>query len=222
MTLDIKEREMEGAANASKMAGADPVKRAQILEGARRIFMTEGFDAASMGEIARAAGVSKGTLYVYFESKEKLFTELIREERVGQAEQYFQIDEDADVRTALTKLGLSFVKKLTSTRSIAFVRIVLAAAEKFPHIGEAFYETGPRCGIERVASYIASQVEKGALAAEDPELAAMQFLELCKAGIMLRCLFNIQPLPSPERQAYVIERAVDTFMAAYGAKPEAG
>ena len=51
----------------------DSAKRRQILEGARAVFLAQGFDAASMGEIARAAGVSKGTLYVYFENKEQLF-----------------------------------------------------------------------------------------------------------------------------------------------------
>ena len=43
------------------------------MEGARQVFLSQGFDAASMGEIARRAGVSKGTLYVYFDSKERLF-----------------------------------------------------------------------------------------------------------------------------------------------------
>ena len=47
-------------------------KRRQIIDGARAIFLAQGFDAASMGEIAREAGVSKGTLYVYFDSKEGL------------------------------------------------------------------------------------------------------------------------------------------------------
>ena len=45
-------------------AGQDPRKRQQILDGARKLFLAEGFDAASMGDIARSAGVSKGTLYV--------------------------------------------------------------------------------------------------------------------------------------------------------------
>ena len=51
----------------------DSAKRRQIIEGAREVFLAQGFDAASMGEIARKAGVSKGTLYVYFDSKERLF-----------------------------------------------------------------------------------------------------------------------------------------------------
>src|SRR4030081_694669 len=58
----------------------DSAKRRQIIEGARRVFLAQGFDAASMGEIARAAGVSKGTLYVYFENKERLFDAIVGQE----------------------------------------------------------------------------------------------------------------------------------------------
>lgn len=47
-------------------AGEDPAKRRQILDGAKRVFMRMGFDAASMNDVTREAGVSKGTLYVYF------------------------------------------------------------------------------------------------------------------------------------------------------------
>ncbi len=53
--------------------GAGDAKIRQILDGARAVFLAVGFDGASMNEIARAAGVSKGTLYVYFPSKVGLF-----------------------------------------------------------------------------------------------------------------------------------------------------
>ena len=62
-------------------AGQDPAKRQQIIEGARRVFIDMGFDAASMNDITREAGVSKGTIYVYFANKEELFEALIEEER---------------------------------------------------------------------------------------------------------------------------------------------
>src|SRR5262245_65890062 len=58
-------------------ARSDRLKRRQILEGARRMFLAQGFDAASMGAIARQAGVSKGTLYVYFKSKKELFESIV-------------------------------------------------------------------------------------------------------------------------------------------------
>src|SRR5882724_10833271 len=72
-------------------AAADSVKRRQIIEGARTVFLTQGFDAASMSDIARKAGVSKGTLYVYFKSKDELF-EAITEEQCGmQAERVLDL-----------------------------------------------------------------------------------------------------------------------------------
>ena len=60
--------------------GSEAAKRRQIIDGARRVFLAQGFDAASMGEIAREAGVSKGTLYVYFKSKEELFEAIVEEQ----------------------------------------------------------------------------------------------------------------------------------------------
>ena len=53
-------------------------KRRQILDGARKVFMDLGFDGASMNEIARSAGVSKGTLYVYFADKNRLFEAIVQ------------------------------------------------------------------------------------------------------------------------------------------------
>ena len=55
---------MPAVESATQDGGA---KRRQVMEGARTIFLSEGFDGASMNDIARAAGVSKGTLYVYFD-----------------------------------------------------------------------------------------------------------------------------------------------------------
>ena len=66
--------------------GEDNAKRRQIVEGARQIFLAHGFDAASMNDIARTAGVSKGTLYVYFENKEQLFEAIVHEECLVHAE----------------------------------------------------------------------------------------------------------------------------------------
>ena len=63
------------------------------MDGARRAFLA-GFDAASMNDVARAAGVSKGTLYAYFDSKEQLFEAMIREERAQQPERLCLFPDD--------------------------------------------------------------------------------------------------------------------------------
>ena len=67
----------------------DSSKRRQILDGARKVFMDLGFDGASMNEIARSAGVSKGTLYVYFADKNRLFEAIVEREMSDQQKATF-------------------------------------------------------------------------------------------------------------------------------------
>ena len=63
-----------------------------------QVFLAQGFDAASMNDIARAAGVSKGTLYVYFDNKEELFEAIVEEECDAQAEGIFDLDPERSRR----------------------------------------------------------------------------------------------------------------------------
>jgi AcrR family transcriptional regulator len=197
-------------------AEADSAKRRQIVEGARKVFLAQGFDAASMGEIARAAGVSKGTLYVYFKDKEELFDAIVRSECAAQAESVFSLDpDDHDVEGVLTRLGIEFIKFLTRPGALSPLRTVIAIADRMPEIGRRFYETGPARGIAKVSDYLEAQVAAGVLAIEDCELAAAQFLDSCQATTFKPVLFNFAATPSPERIDYVVGTAVRVFLAAY-------
>src|SRR4249920_3983035 len=83
----------------------DGSKRRQILDGARKVFMDLGFDGASMNEIARSAGVSKGTLYVYFADKNRLFEAIVEQELLDQQRTAFNFDPERDVGTTLREFG---------------------------------------------------------------------------------------------------------------------
>src|SRR3954471_4682707 len=191
-------------------------KRRQILDGARQVFLAQGFDGASMGEIARAARVSKGTLYVYFDSKEALFEALIVEERRSLAEVLFQLDaEDPDPRSVLRRLGLSFLQIMVRPDHIASVRMVIGAAEKFPRFGRSFYEAGPLEGARRLKAYLDAQVEVGRLRIGDTHLAANQFLDLCQSGILRRVLLAGE-VPTADEMACNVDAAIHVFFAAYG------
>ncbi|HEY2137919.1 MAG TPA: TetR/AcrR family transcriptional regulator [Xanthobacteraceae bacterium] len=197
----------------------DSAKRRQIMDGARTVFLNQGFDAASMGEIARAAGVSKGTLYVYFENKEQLFEAIVHQQCQTQAEGLFVLDPDnRDVEAVLTRLGIGFVTFLCEPGKASPLRTVIAIAERMPEIGRKFYESGPACGIAMMASYLQTQVNAGVLAVEDCEVAAAQFLDACQSTLFKPVLFNFAPPPPPERIAYVVRIAVRTFLAAYRAR----
>jgi AcrR family transcriptional regulator len=198
-------------------AGQDSRKRLQILDGARRLFLAQGFDAASMGDIAKSAGVSKGTLYVYFDSKEELFAELCRIERENQFSPIFALDPaDHDVEVVLRKLGMAFVAFATTPQVIMAKRTVIAIGERMPELAMNFFREGPLRCRGKLAEYLDAQVAAGVLAIEDTTLAAAQFLELTHATYGFRLLFGIGKAPSPEEAAPIIDSAVRMFLAAYG------
>src|SRR3984885_6453750 len=120
---------------ATPNAADDSAKRRQIVQGAREIFLARGFDAASMSDIARSAGVSKGTLYVYFENKEQLFQAIVHEECLVHAERAFDLDPDNhDVEALLTRVGSAFLGFLCSPEKASALRTVIAIADRMPEI----------------------------------------------------------------------------------------
>jgi AcrR family transcriptional regulator len=194
----------------------DSAKRRQIIEGARTVFLSRGFDAASMGDIAKAAGVSKGTLYVYFKDKDELFSAIVSGECVMQAEGVFGFDpNDHDVESVLLRHGRAFVNKLSDPARLSSLRTVIAVAERMPDLGRKLYEAGPAVGIAKLAAYLRAQTEAGILDVDDCEIAAAQFIESCHATLLKPMLFNFGPPPAPERIDHVVGIAVRTFLAAY-------
>jgi AcrR family transcriptional regulator len=202
-----------------RTAEDDSAKRRQIVEGARAVFLARGFDAASMSDIAKAAGVSKGTLYVYFKDKDELFGEIVTGECTFQAEGVFDFDPaDHDVETVLLKHGKAFVREMCDPARLSSLRTVIAIAERMPDLGRKIFEAGPAVGIAKVASYLQAQVDAGVLAIDDCEVAAAQFIETCHATMFKPVLFNFGPPPTDERIDHVVGIAVRTFMAAYRAR----
>jgi AcrR family transcriptional regulator len=209
----------QATANLEALRGdEESAKRRQIIDGARDVFLTQGFDAASMNDIARAAGVSKGTLYVYFANKEELFEAIVEEECDAQAEGIFNLDpNDRDVAAVLTRLGVGYVKFLCRPEKASAIRTVIAIADRMPEIGRQFYEKGPASGIAQLAAYLAAQVEAGVLSVEDCEITAAQFMESTQAPLFKPIVFNFAPAPSEEQIERVVKIAVKAFVAAYRA-----
>ncbi len=206
-------------------AAAEPerAKRRQVLAGARRTFVSRGFDAASMGEIAREAGVSKGTLYVYFDSKEALFAALLDEAKGDAAENALVFDpEEPDVARALTDFGHRLLQKLAAPEHVALVRMVIGAGDRFPDLARAFYDAGPRRGRQALIAYLTEQAARGKLTIENPTIAASQFLGMCSHLPVMRCLLGGDPLPEGQTPRTYAAAAARTFMAAYGAEPGSG
>jgi len=196
----------------------DSSKRRQILDGARKMFLDLGFDGASMGEIARSAGVSKGTLYVYFADKNRLFEAIVEEEQIEQGKVAFNLDPARDAETTLREFGRAYILILCRPGGGSAVRTVMAIAERMPEVGRRFYEHVLEKTINRLAEYLRVHVKPGDLAIDDCQLAASQFLLMCQATLFLPFVFQAAPAPSVERIDEVVGSATRTFLAAYGAK----
>src|SRR5665213_2274033 len=176
---------------------SDNAKRQQILDGARRSFLAQGFDGTSINDIVKAAGVSKGTVYAYFSSKEKLFEALVYQDRRTQAEQSTVVlDDGRPVREVLYDFSLTIVKLMSSEESIAQVRTVVAVADKFPEIGRSFYEAGPAFAIAKVGAYLSRRMAAGDLREVDTELAAFQFIDVISGLSLIH-------ISEPTRQAEI-------------------
>ncbi len=210
----------DAATGGRAAAGQDNRKRRQILDGAYRQFMHQGFDATSMGDIAKQAGVSKGTLYVYFDSKERLFQELVREEKERQFPTIFTLDPDeTDVRAALTRVGRQFARFITEAHVVMAMRTIVAMAERMPDIALDFYDHGPKQCTGLLAQYFDVQIAAGRLAMPDVDLAAAQFLELAQASLSRPLMFGARERPSEAQIDAVVESAVTMFLAAYQRPP---
>lgn len=189
----------------------------QVLDGAREIFLRDGFEGASVDDIARAAGVSKATLYSYFPDKRLLFMEVAKSECRRQADEAEAlIPDDAPVADVLRMAGERIVGFGQSEFGQKIFRMCVAESERFPQLGHDFYHSGPLLIRERLSVYLAKAVARGEVAIDDVALAADQFAQLCKGDLHDRAIFGVADCCTPRDVARVVDGAVAMFMARYG------
>jgi AcrR family transcriptional regulator len=191
----------------------------QVIAGAREVFLRDGFEGASVDDIAKAAGVSKATLYSYFSNKQFLFMEVAQRECERQAAEAIEtIDLDAPIAVMLTDVATQLVAFMTSSFGQSIFRVCVGEASRFPALGQAFYESGPMLVRNRVGGLLQMAVSRGDLVIDDFDLAADQLAELCKADLFPRMVFNIADTFSDAEKERVVTGAVQMFMARYGTK----
>ena len=188
----------------------------QVLDGARAVFMAEGFEGASVDAIARTAGVSKATLYAYFPDKRLLFLEVVRAECLRQADEAVaEIDPEAPPEAVLRFGARKIVEFYISDFGRGVARLRAAESDRFPELGRQFYETGPELARARIGAYLEAVCARGALAIEDIPLAADQFVKLCEADLLDRVTCGVQTRFTEAEIARVIDGAVAMFLARY-------
>lgn len=218
--MQTTEEKPAGPLTGRRVAGEDPAKREQILDGAKRVFMEQGFEAASMNDITRAAGVSKGTIYVYFENKEDLFGDMIERERRKLTETVrHALDSDQPLDRALNDFGMLFAAHMTADQTIRAMRMVIAANHRLPTLCSRFFSASAINPVSVLQDYLDRQVAAGAIICDDTAHAAKQFIELTTVGLFKPRIFGSMEEVPPRA---VIEKnvvsAIRVFLSAYGSK----
>nr|WP_235971357.1 TetR/AcrR family transcriptional regulator [Palleronia pontilimi] len=187
------------------------------MNGARQVFMSDGFEGASVDTIAKCAGVSKATLYSYFADKRLLFMEVATCECGKQAAAAIDsLDMDDKPEHVLSTAGSHMLRFLLSEFGQRVFRICVAETDRFPELGQRFWDSGPGQVERTLRRYFDHAIARGELKIDDKSLAAHQFAELCKAELFPRLVFGMQTEFSEAERARVVKGAVEMFMARYG------
>ncbi len=194
-----------------------PERRRSILNAAAQVFAEDGYEGASMSRIARGAGVSKGTLYNYFDDKATLFAAFVGEECRRNLSHVFEGTEpDGEPAPTLRAIGLRMLRMMLADEALSIYRVVLSEAAKFPALAHAFFDAGPAPALRYLAEWIAAQNAKGRLRAPDPDFAAEQFFALCQTRLSLRRRLRLAETQDEAEIAQVVDAAVAMFLARYG------
>ncbi len=200
-----------------KPLALSPEKRAQIMGGAARVFAADGYEGASMAQIAGVAGVSKGTLYNYFDTKAALFTAYVQETCGHYLETVFdRIDHEGDPAGVLREIGQRMVRMMLSDAGLAMYRVVIAEAAEFPDLARTFFESGPARSVRFMSAWLAEETHRGRLRVPDPEFAAEQFFNLCQTRLALRRRLQMMPEPTEAEVNRVVDASIAMFLGSYG------
>jgi TetR/AcrR family transcriptional repressor of mexJK operon len=195
-------------------------KRDQILAGARRVFLRDGFAAASTDAIAAEAKVSKRTLYVYYPSKEELFAGIMRElslenpqTRALESMEEMTPGSEEELRRALLELANKIVATMMQPGYLALLRTTIADTHRFPQLGGLFRATVPERAMRSFAVFIERSRERGVVGSGvDGETAARMFVGPLLTYAVLDGLLAEGPPRLPAQG--MIEDIVDLYMKA--------
>ncbi|WBV42871.1 TetR/AcrR family transcriptional regulator [Pseudoroseomonas cervicalis] len=197
---------------------ASPKRRA-ILEAAAGLFMAEGLAAVSMDAVARAAGVSKATLYAHFSGKDALFTEIVQNNcrRLQDSADAALVDHALPLERALAQLGTRWLGFLLQPKVRALHRVVLAESGRSPELAAAFYQAGPMTLRRWLEEWLEGEQARGRLRPDAPvPLVAEQFFALLRGDLFMRATLNLVPEIDPAAIAGQATAAARAIVRLYG------
>ncbi len=163
-------------------------RRLVILDAALSVFAERGFEAARLDDVAAKAGVAKGTLYLYFDDKEKLFEEVVRGAVTPIVERISALAAapEMPIASVLEALFQVFEKEVLATKRKLIIRLIIAEGPRFPRIAEFYY----RNVVGRVMPLIRKMAESAVARGELSTDAIARYPQLVAAPLLVAILWD--------------------------------
>ena len=149
-------------APASSRAERAAERRAAIVAAALDEFIARGFTATRLDDVAKRAGVAKGTIYLHFKDKETLFEELVRTAIVPVVDRLTRPPPlGGSVREALEAFAQTFMREVANTRRADIIRLIVAEGPRFPAIADFYYREVISRGLAAMRGLIEIGIARG-------------------------------------------------------------
>jgi AcrR family transcriptional regulator len=178
----------------------------ELIAAALELFVERGFAATKLDDVAARAGVSKGTLYLYFTSKEELFKAVIQQgilPVVAQGEKMIE-EHTGDSATLLRNLIIRWWELVDNSALAGIPKLIVSEAGNFPEVARYFHDNVSKSIDELLGKVLRSGIEKGEFRAIDIDSA----IDVITAPVLMRSIwrFSMEPYSCrgvPDPQAYL-------------------
>lgn len=191
-------------------------KYKQIVDIAKKLFLTKGFDGASMSEISRKLGGSKATLYNYFSSKEELIN-VVMFDYVQEMSTplYNMLDNNkAPLQKILYDFGVSYLKFMLSKEMIDIRRTIIMSLHQIKN-GVEIFKKGPLKQREKITLLIKKNMNNKVLKKGDPWRASVQYISLIECEHIKFAMLGVNKKVSDKEINTTVKFAVDIFLKFY-------
>ena len=201
-------------------------RREAILLAAKDVFCEQGYELATMDDIAERAGTTKRTVYAHFENKEALFAAMVQHSAVLSLEFLGDLDHrGSNYRAELERFANRFCELATFRHAVMFQRLMIAESKRHPELASVVSASIQGKAAAMLARYLRELDRRGKLKVADPKLAAEQLLGITTGPIRLATLFGLippvrDPDPSEPNRTHSkqIRQAVQVFLRGLDAK----
>jgi len=165
----------------------------ELIEAASSVFGEKGYAATRLEDVARRAGVSKATVYVYFENKESLFRAVARRAMASRAAEIRleAAEFDESLALALEKLITRFLTVNDKDNIFHLVRMVISEAHNFPDVAGIWNDEVVQPIMNKIAELISKAQSRGEVVNGDPNLIAFSVMGPIQMALLHRATFTV-------------------------------